>query len=317
MISYNNIVAKGEPDDKDRIDHCLDGCTVDTRHTTQSTADPRVDCIVVDDFLTSDECDKLIETCEEVGYTFWKQLEHSDADGESNCDAASKSVRVVDTIEANLPVLAKRIFDRIVAAVDLQPKVFSEDMENAVELFDRCIAGVWTPHCISENLLLGRYKPGGHFMPHIDGSTILDMNTRSFYTLLIYLNDFPAGGETHLFEGEQCNVMFLDNDSNKYRGSADRRVGSVVPKKGRAAFFYYDLLHEGAPVTEGLKYICRADLLYRRTPPILTNPKDMEAFALYQEAGLVESNGDAFRACEMLQRVVKLSRGVAELYQLV
>lgn len=153
-------------------------------------------------------------------------------------------------------------------------------------------------------------------MPHVDGSTIVDLNTRSFYTLLIYLNDCPAGGHTYMFAGEQCNVMFLDKDTHKYRGGEANRVGDVRPKKGRAAFFYYSLLHEGAPVEEGLKYICRADLLYRRTPAVLDTPKDREAFELFQQARVAESNGDAMRACEMFRRVGKLSKGVAALYQL-
>lgn len=153
-------------------------------------------------------------------------------------------------------------------------------------------------------------------MPHVDGSTVVDLNTRSFYTLLVYLNDCPAGGHTYLFAGDSCHVTFLDEQSHKYRGSAESRVGAVQPKTGRAALFYYNLLHEAAPVQEGLKYICRADVLYRRVPPILDSPMDREAFELYQAARSMEANGDAMGACEAFRRVRKLSEGVAALYQI-
>lgn len=317
MFSYNNIVEKGAPADRDIIDKALSDAAHGSAPSsvTQSRADPRVDCVVVDNFLSPEECDVLMAACEKTGYSFWRQLVHADTDGESTCDEASKAVRVVDTIEASFPTLSRTIYERIAAVVDLQPKSFAPNMPDA-DLYERDIEGTWVPHALSENLLFGRYSPGGHFMPHVDGSVIADLNTRSFYTLLIYLNDCPAGGETYLFSGDQFEVMFLDREANKYRGSTESRVAAVTPKKGRVAFFYYNLLHEGAPVGEGLKYICRADLLYRRTPAILDGPKDREAFALYEKARILESSGKAMQACEMFQRIRKLSLGVAELYQI-
>ncbi|CCW64957.1 unnamed protein product [Phytomonas sp. EM1] len=315
MYSYNNIVEKGEPKHKELIDRALDHLTAIPK-STQHRVSPEVDCIIVDNFLTNEECDALVEACEKTGFSFWRQTTHDATDGESCCSAASKAVRVVDTIEANFDHLSQFLFKRIAAVVDLESKRFSKEMIGAEELYERDLEGEWVPYALSSNLLLGRYKPGGHFMPHIDGSTVVDLNTRSFYTLLLYLNDCPEGGETHLFSGEQHKVIFMDSEANKLRGSASNRVGSVEPKKGRAAFFYYDLLHEGAPVVSGLKYICRADLLYRRQPPILTSEKDTEAFELYQQARTLESSGEAARACELFQRVRKVSKGVAELYQL-
>jgi hypothetical protein len=316
MLSYNNIIEKGEPENKDIIDHALDGMTKLPQPTLVPMGDGTTDCIVLENFLTHEECDLLMAACEKVGYSFWHQKNHSDVDGEAKCDEVSKAVRVVDTIEANFPHLSVQLFERISRVVNLESKVFSEDMPRADELYERDIAGTWVPHALSENLLFGRYRPGGHFMPHVDGSTVVDLNTRSFYTLLIYLNDVPRGGETFVFAGEQCKVMYLDPENHKYRGNAAQRVGAVHPRKGSAAFFYYSLLHEGAPVEEGQKYICRADLLYRRTPAIFTTEADTKAFDLYQEARLAESHGDAQRACELFQRVGKLSKGVAAIYQI-
>lgn len=314
MYSYNNIIEKEEPKEKDVIDSSLDELA-EIPKTKQYSVGTDVDCIVVEHFLTDTECDALLIACETVGYSFWKQKKHDDP-STAICDSSTTAVREVDTIEANFPKLSKKLFDRIQSSVHLAPKRFRKDMERADELYERDLEGEWVPDSMSENLLLGRYGPGGHFMPHIDGSTIVDLNKRSFYTVLVYLNDCPAGGETFLFSGEQQKVMVFDDSTNKYRGSSTSRIGAVQPKKGSAAFFYYDLLHEGSPVVEGKKYICRADLMYRREPPILTGEKDLEAFQLYQDARLAESSGNAEEACRMFRRVSKLSSGVAELFYL-
>ncbi|KAG8341044.1 putative 2OG Fe(II) oxygenase superfamily [Trypanosoma vivax] len=336
MYSYNNIVDKREPANKAVID-ALQLDNVPPGNVRQRRADERVDVVVVENFLSSEECDRIIAACEEVGYTFWRQ---KDVDGSRISDvgvtedearrvggteaeacrcgeAEARAFRVVDTIEGDFPCLCRALSARIETVVHLETKTFSPLMENAEELFARDLEGTWTPLRLASNFLFGRYGPGGHFSPHIDGSTIVDLNTRSFYTLLVYLNDCEIGGETFLFSGEQVEVLERDTQSGKYLGKTANRVGSVKPLKGSAAFFYYDVLHEGSPVGAGCsKYILRGDFLYRRSPPILTAENDRRAFELYEKARVAESNGDVLTACEMFQRVRKLSKGVAELYQL-
>lgn len=313
MLSYNNIVEKGEPNDIAPIESALSPSRPPANCSQRRI--PNADCIVVDNFLSSEECDLLIQACEKVGYTFWQQALHHEQDGEKNIDENTKAVRIVDTIEAKFPHLSQIITERIKQVVKLETKSFSEDMLDAEALFERDIQGDWEPYGLSENLLLGRYRPGGHFMPHIDGSTIVDINTRSMYTLLIYLNDVQSGGETFLLSGDQCNITKIDEKDGTLRGSAEARIGVIKPCKGSAAFFYHNLLHEAAPVGEGgIKYICRADLLYKRNPPILTSKEDDEAFKLYERARVEESKGNALEACKMFQKVRTISRGVAELY---
>lgn len=318
MYSYNNIIEKNEPCKKDVIEN-LQLSLSPTGAVRQFRVDERVDVVVVEGFLSNDECDQLIAACEKVGYTFWRKKDPNAEGEEAGCcgEAEARAFRVVDTIEANFPTLSQVLSSRIEKVVKLDPKTFSPSMEGAEELFARDLEGTWVPQQLAQNLLFARYGAGGHFSPHIDGSTIVDINTRSLYTLLIYLNDCEAGGETVLFDGEQAEVLKRDPESGKYIGRRENRIGAVKPTKGTAAFFYYDVLHEGSPVGEGhSKYIIRGDFLYRRNPPILTAENDMKAFELYEKARVAESNGDVFAACEMFQRVRKLSKGVAELYQL-
>eukprot|EP00796_Vickermania_ingenoplastis_P007095 gene7095-5029_t len=314
MFGYNNIIEKGEPQVKEPIDSCLDNFHELPPYTQRNVEGS--DCIVVEHFLSDEECDAIVEACEGVGYTYWHQMNHEEQRDEAKSNEKTNSVRIVDTIEATFPRLSDVLTKRVMEIVRLEPKRFSPQMDNAEALFERDIEGTWMPHALSPNLLLGKYNAGGHFMPHVDGSTIVDLNTRSMYTLLVYLNDVDSGGETFLLSGDQCSVTYLDPQTNTLRGNPDARTGAIKPKKGSAAFFYHSLLHEGAPVLAGVKYICRADLLYRRTPPILTAPEDVKAFELYENARLEESKGNVMEACRMFQKVRNLSRGVAELYQL-
>src|SRR5262249_50930092 len=61
-------------------------------------------------------------------------------------------------------------------------------------------------------------------------------------TMLMYLNGGFAGGET----GIHCRTPLR-----------------VVPAKGMALLFRHHLLHEGAPVIKGRKYVLRTDVMYR------------------------------------------------------
>jgi prolyl 4-hydroxylase len=86
-----------------------------------------------------------------------------------------------------------------------------------------------------------RYEPGQLFKKHIDESFIRSETEASYFTFMIYLNDGYKGGET----------IF------------DEIV--VTGKKGMALLFLHSLPHEGATVTEGVKYVLRTDIMYKLT----------------------------------------------------
>ncbi len=87
-----------------------------------------------------------------------------------------------------------------------------------------------------------RYRVGGHLEPHVDGTTTHGDRT-SVATVLIYLNDDFEGGRT----------AFLRPD-----GSAS---DTVVPTAGSALVLQQDAYHCGEPVTRGVKYLLRTDLM--------------------------------------------------------
>jgi prolyl 4-hydroxylase len=113
-----------------------------------------------------------------------------------------------------------------------------------------------------EGLQVLRYSSGGHTAPHFDflipsNGTNSDSIARSgqrMCTLIVYLNDVPAGGET-VFPA----------------------VGlAVTPRRGNAVYFEYTnsrmqvdqrSLHAGAPVTQGEKWVMTKWMRARRFVP--------------------------------------------------
>lgn len=344
MYSYNNIISKEEPANKFLLERVfVDGDTGnllprhDERHPSLTTSWRSAsssesvpfptddDVIVIDDLLSREECEKLVHTTETIGFTFWKNPS-ADASSERAAQEKeeeavpedAKAFRTAFTVEVHLEKVAAAIWNRLdaLALPQLRQRVFAPDMPDADRMFERDMIGVWEPVGICDNLLFARYRNGGHFAPHVDGTNILDLNTRTLFTVLIYLNDCAEGGETFVLQGEQCEAL-VQGDEGKWVGSVASRVGAVRPTTGRAAIFYHNVLHEGSPVVVGHeKYILRADVLYRRVPPILTSEKDVAAFQAYQDARVLEANGDALSAVRKFQLVKKLSSGVADLYQL-
>jgi prolyl 4-hydroxylase len=126
-------------------------------------------------------------------------------------------------------------------------RVMFDDPVLAGVLFERL--GPHLPEDLSGRYVVGanerlrcyRYAPGQRFAPHHDGSFHRSSVERSLLTVLVYLNEGFEGGETALLD-----------------------MGQVIrPKTGLALLFQHHLLHEGARVTAGLKYVARSDVMYR------------------------------------------------------
>src|SRR5262249_50613527 len=104
----------------------------------------------------------------------------------------------------------------------------------------------------NERLRFYRYNPGQAFKPHRDGSYCRhEQREASRMTLLIYLNDDAAGGETRFF-------------SDARQASLDQPYVTVNPRAGMALVFLHRIWHEGAEVRGGRKLVLRTDVLYGR-----------------------------------------------------
>ncbi|MEM1261416.1 MAG: 2OG-Fe(II) oxygenase [Pseudomonadota bacterium] len=97
----------------------------------------------------------------------------------------------------------------------------------------------WTAIGLNERFRFYRYDQYQIFRWHSDGRFTRNEREESRYTLMFYLNDGFEGGFT------------------------DFRSFKVYPAQGMALCFHHPLLHEGATVSSGRKYVLRTDVMYR------------------------------------------------------
>ena len=127
-------------------------------------------------------------------------------------------------------------------------RVMFDDVDLAARLFARLAPLAPPVLCglrlvgLNERFRGYRYTPGQRFAPHYDGAFVRDARERSLLTFLLYLDHGCVGGATG----------FLEHDVE------------IAPARGAAVWFQHALLHEGAPVAAGVKYVLRSDVMYRR-----------------------------------------------------
>lgn len=102
--------------------------------------------------------------------------------------------------------------------------------------------GARQPIGLNERFRLYRYLPGQRFTWHADAPFRRGNGEISLLTFMIYLNEGFQGGATR-FESAK-----------------------VVGVKGMALFFQHGLIHEGAEVTQGKKYVLRSDVMFSAEP---------------------------------------------------
>jgi prolyl 4-hydroxylase len=94
---------------------------------------------------------------------------------------------------------------------------------------------------INERLRCYEYQPGQRFAPHSDGAFVRQAGEQSLYTFMVYLNeDFEGGATAFLVQPEK----------------------SIKPQTGMGLLFQHPIIHEGAEVAKGVKYVVRTDLMY-------------------------------------------------------
>lgn len=284
---------------------CVDGFTLDALAASPATATDLapVDGVMVDDLLSADECDNLVEAAEKSGgFAFW------DPSG----DEDRRSVRNADTIELNDPDFCAALWSRLAQFVPPIVSFVPEDEER----FEPDLEGEWRATGLNPHLLLNRYASGGHFAPHADGSTLVDFNQRSLYTVLIYLNVCTAGGETQLLSDDAGDTSVVDGSGARV-ARPEVVLHAVAPNRGRALMYYHQVLHAGAMVGEGAtKYCLRTDVMYARCEPICTAPHDIEAFECILAARAKEAAGEPMDAIPLYKRAKRLSDGIARAYRL-
>lgn len=188
----------------------------------------RDDIFTVRGVLAPDECAAYIARSEAVGY--------GDAPVSTFAGpVVNKRMRSNDRVMVDDPPAAAALWDR------LRPLVPAR-------------RGNWAACGLNERLRYYRYDPGQLFDWHFDGHFERTPDEHSALTVLLYLSAGFGGGAT------EFNFLMSPRVD-------DNPVVSVVPEAGMALVFAHRVLHRGAPVTAGRKYVLRTDVMYRWQRP--------------------------------------------------
>ncbi len=169
--------------------------------------------------------------------------------GGAECDALIRLAEGIGFTDAPITTAAGFV---MAPEIRSNTRVMFDDLPRAAALWDRLAPylpareGGFRAVGLNERLRFYRYAPGQQFDWHRDGYFARRDGERSFYTLILYLNDGFRGGTTDF------SVPELDDPLE------------VVPARGTVLIFQHHLRHRGAPVIEGVKYALRTDVMYRR-----------------------------------------------------
>lgn len=94
---------------------------------------------------------------------------------------------------------------------------------------------------LNERLRFYRYDPGQRFNYHFDGSFRRETGEQSLLTFMVYLNEDFVGGKTTFLNFEET---------------------TVIPKTGMMLAFKHNIVHQGAEVLSGRKYVLRSDVMF-------------------------------------------------------
>ncbi|AMV23837.1 hypothetical protein VT84_05450 [Gemmata sp. SH-PL17] len=179
---------------------------------------------VIHDFLTPEECAEYIRVTEAVGY------------GAAPISTGAGFVMAPE--------------------VRNNERVMLDNFDWAAKLWDRAKPLLPSPYrereatALNERFRFYRYDPGQTFRPHTDG-VFARNDERSQFTFMVYLSGECEGGET---------IVYIQDDGLLLPDGTDIRV---KPEAGKALVFFHYMLHEGAPVRAGRKYVLRTDVMYR------------------------------------------------------
>jgi len=185
----------------------------------------RDDLFVVHDFLSPDECAGYVAVSEEAGYG----------------DAP------ISTLGG--PVMFKEMRNNDRVMID-DPRLAAEMWERLRPHFPDRVQ-FWTPVGLNERWRFYRYDPGQQFDWHFDGTYERSPLEQSAFTFMIYLTGGIAGGAT------EFNLRSRGGVQN------DDPIVRVQPQAGMALVFPHKILHRGAPVADGRKYVMRTDVMCR------------------------------------------------------
>jgi predicted 2-oxoglutarate/Fe(II)-dependent dioxygenase YbiX len=195
----------------------------------------------IQSFLSSEECNDIIRLTEQHGYVMTDQRETRYA-------AHRRNGRIQITSE----VLAEQLWPRVMQL--FSPIEVGNNNEESL------------PVGLSSNFRFYKYGIGDRFGMHIDDSVPQEKGD-TYYTLLVYLNEGSTGSKSSNSNSSNFQDL-LGGATNFYTGDSTKKaklVLSVLPQQGTALIhehYPHCMLHEGAAVTRGEKFLMRTDVVF-------------------------------------------------------
>lgn len=208
---------------------------------------PRV--LSMDNFLTAEECQALMQLAEAQGLQ--GSTLYSGGMAQQQRDLSTRSSTNA-WLGRDTSALTDRIYRRTAQVLQMkeellqQPPFYFDDSDAEAPHHD------YTQHSVAESLQVVRYQPGEEYTAHHDfvyPSLRHRYQPTRYATLLLYLNDDFTGGQT--------NFPRAVNPTN-------RDGITITPKRGKAVLFYNMLpdgnvddlsQHQSLPVTKGEKWL--------------------------------------------------------------
>lgn len=142
----------------------------------------------------------------------------------------------------------------------------------------------WYPSQVNNTIRCTKGEIGYYIGEHLDEPILFNVNEKSFYSVLLYLDDGKTG-----------EIVFPEIKK------------SFFPRAGRLVVFNNSLLHYSTPA-QYEKYFLHTELMFKRTEPIIETIDMIEAFTLYNnsrnENDLVKRDimeKEAFEKCKHIE----------------
>ena len=168
---------------------------------------------------------------------------------------------------------------------------------------------------LNECWRLSRYTaPSVGFKPHFDSPYVPSASERSALSVVVYLADV---GSTDFYfipaDSATADVVGLTTDEEiAVRGGLERyHKYTVQAKRGRCVIFPHDLLHAGAPVDAGTKWVLRTDVVFSVddsdvSPAMSAGDHHSVALEWFREAQNQELDGNVLQASRLYERTLSM-----------
>lgn len=207
----------------------------------------------IEDFYTNEQCDEIINKCEEIGFTSLDEIyDKSYRDSERIlCFPDEKFIK-----DFNMRLSGDHFMDRL---KDIKPYGFYNPKSEWHNIKNSHESNI-----VNDCFRINKYDENSEgFNWHRDSPYVKSIDTRSNYTIVVYLNDpvdeDDGAVEFYLPDNDIINMGETIKKEMKMHGD-NYKTKKINIKKGMALVFDQRLIHRALP-TKSQKYVIRTDLL--------------------------------------------------------